>query len=102
MEEIINYIYKMRNDIIICISLFMVNALVMVYSNYLGCYKPTVDNIMNMNLICNGCITILYQINSITINIYMSIGVYFIKWLNNIIDNVIQPFKDNYTDNKVK
>ena len=43
-----------------------------------------------MDLFCNGCISILYNIQDYIINLYMFIGIYLIRKANEIVNKVIE------------
>ena len=85
MNEALNYIYKMKNYIITGITLFILNAIVLSYGQYRGCYDVTLTNTLRLDILCNACIDILYHVQSVTLNIYMVVGAYVIQKMGNII-----------------
>jgi hypothetical protein len=88
MNEALNYIYKMKNYIIMGIILLTLNIIILSYSQYRGCYDVTFTNILRLDVLCNACISILYHVQNVTLNIYMVIGAYVIKKVGNMVDSV--------------
>ena len=57
--------------------------------SYLGCYNINLTNIFRMNMLCNACTDMSYHLQVHQIKLYIFIGGYIIKRMNEVIDNQI-------------
>lgn len=92
-EEVIEYIYKIKHYIIFVVFVLFLNAVILSYSSYRGCYEINLTNLLRLDVLCNACIAILYHIQNFTLNIYMVVGVFAIKKMGNIVDNLTSECK---------
>ena len=78
------YEWTITVSIILFLNIFTINM-----CSFLGCYDINFANIFRMNLLCNACTDISYQIQVHQIKIYFFLGGYFIKKMNEIIQQQI-------------
>lgn len=90
IDEIVRYLFRVNDIILVSLILVLINTIVLSLSNYYGCDRPNLLNILRMDLFCNGCISILYNIQDYIINLYMFIGIYLIRKANEIVNKVIE------------
>ena len=90
IDEIVRYLFRVNDIILVSLILVLINTIVLSLSNYYGCDRSNLLNILRMDLFCNGCISILYNIQDYIINLYMFIGIYLIRKANEIVNKVIE------------
>ncbi len=91
MERIQSFIpEKMYYGFISIFTLVFLNIFVLSSCSYFGCYDVTFSNMMRMNLVCNACTDISYHFQNHQIKLYMFIGGYLLKRVNEVIDQQIK------------
>ncbi len=74
-----------KESIATCVSIIVFNVLLLSTCSFLGCYNITFENIFRLNLLCNACTDMSYQLQKYQIQIYVFIGGYFVSKLNELI-----------------
>jgi hypothetical protein len=55
----------------------------------LGCNDVSTMNIFRGNLLCNACVNISYTIQKYQMQLYVAIGVCFVKKINSVVEQFI-------------
>jgi hypothetical protein len=55
----------------------------------LGCNDVSTMNIFRGNLLCNACVNISYTIQKYQMQLYVEIGVCFVKKINSVVEQFI-------------
>jgi len=76
---------------IVLVTIILINILVIDFCSYMECYQLSTSNILHLNIICNGCINITYELQKHHLKIYLIFG----KVIMNIVENYIQDVKQN-------
>ena len=93
METISNYFPKDHVMALLTFSSFLsLNFLLLNSCIFFGCYEMNITNIFRLNLFCNACTDMSYHLQKYQLQIYMTMGGYFLKKIN---ENVNQ-----YTNSK--
>ena len=71
------------------------NIFILNMCSYLGCYNINFENVFRMNLLCNACTDISYQIQGHQFKIYFFLGGYILTKMNDIILQVVNTFPSN-------
>ena len=91
MERIQSFIPKQVYDgwnpifTIVFLNIFILSS-----CSYFGCYDITFSNMMRMNLVCNACTDVSYHFQNHQIKLYMFIGGYLLKRVNEFINQQIK------------
>ena len=75
------------------IVIIVLNIMIRNLCSYLGCYQLTADNLLHLNMICNGCTNITYEFQKYQINIYFLIGKYILEMVDKYIKEVKKKLK---------
>mgnify|MGYP001162312307 FL=1 len=81
---------KVYNGMIPIITIIFLNMGIISSCSYFGCYDVSFSNIMRMNLVCNACTDISYHLQNHQIKLYMFIGGYLLKRVNEVIDQQVK------------
>ena len=91
MERIQSFIPKQVYDGLIPIfTIVFLNIFILSSCSYFGCYDITFSNMMRMNLVCNACTDVSYHFQNHQIKLYMFIGGYLLKRVNEFIDQQVK------------
>ena len=86
LKEIQGYIPKEIYECSLTISVILFfNLFLLKMCSFLGCYEITFANIFRVNLLCNACTDISYTIQKNQLHIYIFIGGYLIKKMDDMI-----------------
>ena len=86
METISNYFPKDHVMALLTFSSFLsLNFLLLNSCIFFGCYEINFTNIFRLNLLCNACTDMTYHLQQIQIQIYVALGGYSIKKVNDFI-----------------
>ena len=93
MEFIQKYVPKDHIKLFLTLGGFVsLNILLLNSCIFFGCYEMNITNIFRLNLFCNACTDMSYHLQKYQLQIYMTMGGYFLKKIN---ENVNQ-----YTNSK--
>ncbi len=91
MERIPSFIPKQVYDGLIPIfTIVFLNIFILSSCSYFGCYDITFSNMMRMNLVCNACTDVSYHFQTHQIKLYIFLGGYLLKSVNEFIDQQIK------------
>ena len=71
------------------LALILFNISVLSTCSFLGCYEINFTNAFRLNLHCNACTDISYHLQGHQVKIYLFIGGYLLKRINEVIDQQI-------------
>ena len=81
-EKVIKVMY------VLC-AIVLLNVLSMYSCTMLGCYEVSFSNVFRMNLLCNVCTDMSYNLYKHQMEIYFTIGGVFFKVISDVIAGVI-------------
>ena len=84
-------IHACLNKLNIGIAIFLIiitRVIVMNICSYMGCYEISTNNILHLNLICNGCNNIIYEFQRYHLDIYFAIGKMIIQNVEKYIQSI--------------
>ena len=91
MERIQSFIPKQVYDgLIPFFTIVFLNIFILSSCSYFGCYDITFSNMMRMNLVCNACTDVSYHFQTHQIKLYIFLGGYLLKRVNEFIDQQIK------------
>ena len=73
--------------IIISVIIFM-NIVVLSSCEWMECYKVSLTNVFRMNLFCNACNRVTYDLINYQMGIYFVIGTYFVTKMDLFIKDI--------------
>ena len=79
------------SHVIACIlGVIFMNIVLIHVCTILGCYEISFMNIFRVNLMCNTCTNISYNIQKYQMQIYFAIGGFFVKKVNQYINEFVK------------
>ena len=81
---------KVYDGLIPIVTIVFLNVFVLSSCSYFGCYDITFSNMMRMNLFCNACTDVSYHFQTHQIKLYIFLGGYLLKRVNEFIDQQIK------------
>ena len=70
-------------------AIVLLNVLTMYSCTMLGCYEVSFSNVFRMNLLCNVCTDMSYNLYKHQMEIYFAIGGVLVKVISDVIAGVI-------------
>ena len=81
--------FKGVKELVIIISLIIFISIVVLYScEWMECYKVSLTNVFRMNLLCNACNRVTYDLINYQMGIYFAIGTYFVTKMDFFIKDI--------------
>ncbi len=69
-------------------AIIFINIIVISSCEWMDCYKTNLMNIFRMNLFCNGCNRLTYDLINYQMNIYFIIGTYIVTKMDFFIKDI--------------
>ena len=88
-----DYQTKSFTLISIIITIILLNVISMYFCISMGCYKISFINMFRVNLLCNVCTDISYNLYKYQMEIYLGIGGFIIKIFSDVVTNTISGIK---------
>ena len=96
IETVKSHIPKGVLEVSITISsILFLNLFILNMCSFLGCYDINFANVFRMNLLCNACTDISYQLQGHQFKIYYCIGGYLLNKINQIIQQIVNVSPSN-------
>lgn len=81
--------FKEVKGLVITISVIIfMNIVVLSSCEWMECYKVSLTNVFRMNLFCNACNRVTYDLINYQMGIYFVIGTYFVTKMDLFIKDI--------------
>ena len=81
--------FKGVKELVIIISVLIFMTIVVLSScEWMECYKVSLTNVFRMNLFCNACNRVTYDLINYQMGIYFVIGTYFVTKMDLFIKDI--------------